>query len=284
MYIKNITALAVLVACVAAIPAPPTHAIHEKRDANPNRWIKRAKTPRAAVLPVRIGLKQRNLDNGDAMLMDVADPASPNYAKHWTPEQVVEHFSPSDETVEAVKEWLHNSGINPGRIAHSDNKGWLAFDATTAEMENLLHTKYYAYEHAQHGHTATSCDKYHVPKDIQHHIDYITPGVKLLAPMKRGQKKEFKKNSKRTFGVSKPGKNTPILFNENLPNLGSDVNDTTTCDKAITPACVAALYQIPPGNSSRPDNAMAVYEEGDYFAQSDLDKASAWNSFCEREQ
>lgn len=268
MYIKNLTTLAVLVACVAAIPAPSTHAVHEEREHNPSRWVKRAKTPGAAVLPVRIGLSQRNLDNGDALLMDVSDPASPNYAKHWTPEQVVEHFAPTDETVEAVKEWLHSSGINPGRIAHSDSKGWLAFDATAAEMEALLHTKYYAYEHAQHGHTATSCDKYHVPKHIQEHIDYITPGVRLLAPVKRGHDKTFEK-VKRTTGITKKSRNAPRLFREIDFEL-ANVNSTATCDVAISPACVAALYKIPQGNSSRSDNSMGIFEEGDYYAQEDL--------------
>ena len=268
MYIKDLTTLAVLVACVAAIPAPPTHAIHERRDVNPVKWITREKTPKTAVLPVRIGLTQRNLENGDAMLMDVADPASSGYAKHWTAEQVADYFAPAEETIEAVKEWLHSSGIHPDRIAHSDNKGWLAFDATAAEMEDLLHTEYYAYEHAEQGTTATSCEQYHVPKHVQKHVDYITPGVKLMAPVKRGHKKTDTK-TKRSFGVSQPGPNTPFLFNEvDIPL--SDVNDTSTCDQAITPACVAALYQIPAGNSSRSDNSMGIFEEGDYYAQEDL--------------
>jgi tripeptidyl-peptidase I len=56
-------------------------------------------------------------------------------------------FAPSDETVDAVTMWLIDSGIDSRRIVHSDNKGWLAFDASADELERLLHTEYHEHEH-----------------------------------------------------------------------------------------------------------------------------------------
>ena len=93
------------------------------------------------------------------ILLHSSDPESPSYAKHYSPEQVIEMFKPSDETVEAVKSWLVNSGIAPHRITHSDNKGWLAFDATAEEAEGLLRTEYHTYEHAATGHKTLACDQ-----------------------------------------------------------------------------------------------------------------------------
>lgn len=69
-------------------------------------------------------------------------------------------FSPNQKTVEIVKEWLVDFGIDGGRITHSDNRGWLAFDATTDEAENLLHTEYHVYEHSSTGHVTPACDRY----------------------------------------------------------------------------------------------------------------------------
>jgi tripeptidyl-peptidase-1 len=69
-------------------------------------------------------------------------------------------FSPSAETVAAVKQWLVNSGISANRVTHSDNKGWLAFDASAAEAESLMGTEYHTYEHSVTGHVATACDQY----------------------------------------------------------------------------------------------------------------------------
>ena len=69
-------------------------------------------------------------------------------------------FKPSQESVSAVRDWLVKSGISSERITHSDNKGWLAFDASTAEVEDLLHTQYHEYELKDTGDKTTACDEY----------------------------------------------------------------------------------------------------------------------------
>ncbi len=69
-------------------------------------------------------------------------------------------FSPDEETVDAVRDWLIDFGIDPKRIVHSDNRGWLAFDATTEEAEGLLHAEYHLYEHSSMGHMTAACDRY----------------------------------------------------------------------------------------------------------------------------
>src|SRR4051812_39552495 len=80
---------------------------------------------------------------------------------------------------------------------------------------------------------------YHLPKHIQEHIDYVTPGLKLLA----------NRNNKRGFGMSKGG--LPISPPMRAPIKGPiDPNSLRTCDIAITPACIAAAYGIPPGTKA----------------------------------
>ena len=56
-------------------------------------------------------------------------------------------------------EWLVDSGIDPARIAHSDNKAWLAFDAFAEEVEKLLNTEYHEYEHIEDDKVAAACDE-----------------------------------------------------------------------------------------------------------------------------
>lgn len=57
------------------------HPVHEKRNGLPMAWKRHSKAPREAVLPVRIGLNQRNLEHGERYLMDIADPDSPNFGE-----------------------------------------------------------------------------------------------------------------------------------------------------------------------------------------------------------
>jgi tripeptidyl-peptidase-1 len=65
---------------VASSPSS-THAVHEKRHALPVAWTKHSRAPRDAILPVRIGLNQRNLEHSDRFLEDISDPDSPNFGE-----------------------------------------------------------------------------------------------------------------------------------------------------------------------------------------------------------
>lgn len=44
-------------------------------------------------------------------------------------EEVIKAFEPTEETVNVVKKWL-TTVIPEDRITHTDNKAWLAFDAS----------------------------------------------------------------------------------------------------------------------------------------------------------
>ena len=235
--LKCISVLLALGISITARPAPSSHIVHEKRQSLHSRWEKRDRVDQNALLPMRIALTQSNLDDAHKHLMDVSDPASPNYGKHWTPEQVVEAFKPSEDTVSAVSDWLAGAGISLDRITHSDNKGWFAFHATAEEAEDLLMTEYHEYEDLDTGGIMPACDKYHLPKHLQEHIDYVTPGVKLLAPVETafGKRDESARSRNRQPLRNWPARPGP--FNS---------TDLSMCDVAITPACVAALYQIPP--------------------------------------
>ncbi|KAF7959745.1 hypothetical protein EAE96_001354 [Botrytis aclada] len=240
---------------------------HEKRNTPHTQWMKRDRIASTTLLPVRIGLTQGNLEKGHDFLMDVSHPKSSNYGKHWTAEQVHEMFAPLEETINTVRKWLVDSGIAASRIVHSDTKGWCAFDATTSELENLLNAQYYTYEHSSTDEIAAACDEYHLPAHVQPHVDYITPGVKLISTKK-------KTTSKRSvLGGSKGKGHGPLRRPKSSSGRYSHHNSSSlaTCDEIITPECIKALYQIPLANKANPNNAMGIWEEGDFYDQQDLD-------------
>ena len=80
---------AALAAAAAALPTSTNHVVHEKRSGS-SRWSQKEsiKPDPRTKLPVRIGLAEENLHLGHDILMDVSDPASKNYGKHLTAEQV----------------------------------------------------------------------------------------------------------------------------------------------------------------------------------------------------
>lgn len=113
MRISSLTiAAAWLSSLGAGLAVPETHVIHEQRSADAGSHLKRRSKPDHSIqLPMRIGLKQSNLDKAPQWLMDVSHPGSDKYGKHWTSEEVIEAFKPSDKTIESVKQWLKDNGI-----------------------------------------------------------------------------------------------------------------------------------------------------------------------------
>ena len=143
-----------------------------------------------------------------------------------------------------------NSGIDPARISHSTNKQWVQFDAKVHEAERLLKTKYYHYEHAATGSKHVACDEYYVPEHLKDHIDYVTPGLKLLAGGKASngrsldarkrelEKRGFRTSANQPFSPPIPGPNITIP----LTTLNATEFELAHCDQYITPPCIALMY------------------------------------------
>lgn len=70
------SALLLGAAIPVALAAPtvndyPRYTLHERRDALPTPWTEGKRLDPKASLPMRIGLKQRNLDHGHNLLMEL---------------------------------------------------------------------------------------------------------------------------------------------------------------------------------------------------------------------
>lgn len=103
---------------------PDTHALHERQIPHWSRtWQKKARVEKTALLPVRIGLRQTNLQEGHDLLMKMSsDPASSHFGRRMSALEVIDFFAPPKEAVEATRDWLVAGGINVTRISQSTNK------------------------------------------------------------------------------------------------------------------------------------------------------------------
>lgn len=141
----------VLLALTSAVYAAPSstvhHVVHERRAAEPLAWSLARRLESDKILPMRFGLAQRNVDRIEDMLMEVSHPDSPTYGQHYSAAQIVDTFSPSKETIEAVTNWLTDSGFSRDRLRLAPNNGWIHINATVAEVEELLKTEYHVYSH-----------------------------------------------------------------------------------------------------------------------------------------
>ena len=81
--------------------------------------------------------------------------------------------------------------------------------------------------------------------------------------MKRG-------HTKRGFGLTTGG-GLPIPPKKRIPSgFIKSLNELESCDVAITPICIKFLYEVPPAFRANPGNSLGIFEEGDFYAQEDL--------------
>lgn len=271
---------AVFTGTALGLTVPQTHVSHEKRHV-PHSRINKRMAPNA-VLPMRIGLRQNSdaLQSAEDWLMEVSRPDSPRYGQHWSSDAIIAAFSPSDETVDTVANWLIDAGISKERLTHSGNKAWLAFDATVEEAEKLLHTEYF---HdgidGEHG-SAVGCNEYHLPKHVQSHVDYVTPGLKTtMMDLRPASAKKRSPKSKRSGNKKPSSRRRPqsLKFKAKPEEASKSTNTTSelaNCDELITPACIRALYHFDapsPNATVSANNSLGIFEESDYYAQEDFD-------------
>lgn len=167
-----LAAIVCFVPCFAA-PSAKNLVLHEKRNGAPYQWTKRTRADPNELLPVRIGLTQSNLHRAEEYILDVSDPSSPNFGKHWSAEKVANTFAPTKKTHDEVTYWLVKFGIDANRHSYSVGRNWIQFNATVAETELLFNTEYHYYEHDLSGGYRIACDEYHLPRNIREHIDFV---------------------------------------------------------------------------------------------------------------
>ncbi|KAI0481386.1 Pro-kumamolisin, activation domain-containing protein [Xylariaceae sp. FL0804] len=266
---QQILTVSALALTAAAVPLSSSKVLHEKRQ-TPSPLKRRARVEPDAIIPLRIGLTQTNLDLGYDRLMEVSHPDSPRYGQHLTAEEVHKLFAPTEETVDTVKSWLIESGIPASNIRHYENKGWLAIDLPAAQAERLLLTEYY--EHASDHSVHLGADSYYLPTDVAPHVDLIKPGVKLSAAMKKRTLNRRTSRAGKTHGPSRMPHGPANAFPSWVPpSLAGIPADLATCSVNITIRCIQALYDIPLGTSASPENKMGLYESYDAFDVPDIE-------------
>ena len=120
-------------------------------------------------------------------------------------------------------------------------------------------------------HTLTGVPKrYHVPEHIQAHIDYSTPGVKLSPVVKRQSKVKRASHLAHTNPKAKEATADADFHSiaEKVKHLPEDLQH---CGYNMTATCIRKMYNIPVPRGAVKGNSLGLYEQGSYFAESDID-------------
>lgn len=169
VFLRVLLAFATLIAAVSGAP-PSGRSV-------PQGWSLRRRADPDALLPLKFSLAQSNVEKLEAFLLDIADPHSPNYGKHWSPAKVAETFRPSKQTVDTVHSWLvHDAGVGAHDIGLNANGDVLQLNLTISAAERLLGAEYYVYSDGVDGSERIGCHGgYTLPDHVSKHIDFVWP-------------------------------------------------------------------------------------------------------------
>ncbi|UZJ54925.1 hypothetical protein CBS101457_004245 [Exobasidium rhododendri] len=144
--------------------------------AAPTQWIRRGPAPDAQMMTLQIGLKQRAIDTLEEELADIADPDSPNYGKWMTQDQVNSYMQPESRSVEVVRRWLADNGVEEQVSKRSISGDWMNAQVSVAKARDLLGNADFAvWEHRATGEQLIRAIEYSVPRSVSDHIDLIGP-------------------------------------------------------------------------------------------------------------
>ena len=204
-----------IVSALAIPTAPASPRVRRViREAVPRGWSLHRRADPDALLPLKFALVQSNLLHLESYLLDIADPESPNYGKHWSISRVAKTFRASPQSVDVVHSWLSNDAEIDGlRIKLAPDGGALHLNVTVAEAERILGAEYHVYRHNEDGSERVGCRLgYQLPDHVSKHIDFVWPTTHLGDH--RLLRKYVKRSSERR-GVSQ----RPNIAQEVCPHL-----------------------------------------------------------------
>ncbi|GAM20840.1 hypothetical protein SAMD00019534_040150, partial [Acytostelium subglobosum LB1] len=109
----------------------------------PHLWTQTVKALPNDIVEFRVALRQHNLDVLESTLLDVSDPKSDNYGKHWTIDQIMGLISPSSEVSNNVVQFLMANGVENVE----NHRDFIKASASVETIEYLFNVDMFIFEH-----------------------------------------------------------------------------------------------------------------------------------------
>tara|TARA_B110000093_G_C12938847_1_gene397109 strand:+ start:64 stop:1794 length:1731 start_codon:yes stop_codon:yes gene_type:complete len=151
-------------------------------------------------IPMVVGLKRKNVDLLEKILLEVSDPKTAKYGQHLNDAQMRRLVSPGTDAVDAVKAWLALHGINKVEVAaHEDS---MKFQATRAQVSALLNVQWSTYDNTASQQTPTrALGATEIPSHLENVIQMVAGHRGWPIPVKAAPKKAKKKSVAGAFGM-----------------------------------------------------------------------------------
>ncbi|KAM5532455.1 hypothetical protein V8D89_013871 [Ganoderma adspersum] len=186
-----------------------------------------------------VGLRPLNITGLHGALLDISDPASPNYGNHLSSDEVKAFVAPAPKTVQAVTGWLAQHNITAVAASPSGDVLHMTMDVGAANA--LLNANYIPSLHQDTGSTVYTTDSYSIPAEMQEHLAFVYPTTKILPAI-----------------VSNPSVTKINLPKHSRRTRSKRAAIDSSCTQTMTPQCLQEIYNIPTTPVTAPGNSIGV--------------------------
>ncbi|KAI0718016.1 subtilisin-like protein [Cerioporus squamosus] len=222
-------------------PASDSHDLvtRSQHDVTPAGFIEGG-APSEGMVRLTIAMPQNNITGLHAAVLDVSDPYSPNYGKHLSKDELSQLVAPKPESVQAVTNWLSKNGIAATNSTLAGDE--LTIHVPVEKANTLLAANFTTFIHEKTNTSMVRTLAYSLPANLADHIAFVYPTTHFVPPASKSG----------SMTVSRRA--VPPLFSDKVArdNVPAD------CANTISPACLFALYNIPPDPASAPQNNLFV--------------------------
>ncbi|KAI0366839.1 subtilisin-like protein [Pilatotrama ljubarskyi] len=195
-------------------------------------------TPNPGVMHFVLGLKS-DATGLVKSLLDVSDPASSKYGQHLSKDEVDKLTAPQPAAVQTVTNWLSKNGVTPE--TYSSSGDMLRIQIPPEQANTLFNANFSTYVHGKTNTTMVRTLTYSLPADVSDHVAFVYPTTQFIPP---------------------PTRKAEVRIVERFPTVkrsGSKRADVPAqCAQAISPACLQAIYNIPPTPATAAGNSLGV--------------------------
>ena len=143
------------------------------------------------------------------------------YGQHLSKDEADALVAPHPDSIREVEEWLTFHGINlSDAVQRTDAGDWMTVRVSVAQAERMFGTKYNVYHHIVSSERVVRTMCYSLPRELHAHIVIAAPTT--------------------YFGTMRSMHATSFLRPQT--KHVTDANTPSSCNSAITPACLQTLY------------------------------------------
>lgn len=228
-----ITALAVALNYVAALPMKSSMEVFESLYSVPSGWTRRGVPEPTTKIRLRIAMQMPDHATFEKTLYDISTPGHPSYGQHLNHQELRDLTKPKDEASASILSWLEASGVAESDIDHDHD--WINFYVSVAQANAMMNTtfSYFTQDRDESQTQRIRTLKVSLPTDVAPHVSMIHPTTRF-GQMQAQKKAPFKVE-----------KYDPSKYKTPTPSPGSAITlNVTACNSTITPDCIRALYSV----------------------------------------